>query len=567
MYRRVLIAALVCSLWIAAIAVPPGLADTSGATPDNYESDGTFAMSDDGGGPDESAESDDGNETDASDANDSDDSQMSGDRKWRDSEGSDDSSENESDDRRWGNDSENRTDDGNESDAQGWSESEDSGETNQSDAGNESDYETGVDDSEETDESGETNESDDQEWGDSGEPDDTDDGANANESDDRNGSGNLTDAVTNGTAGSATGATASPLEDAREDPNVELSEVLNGTLVEEMPGESAGGAVDARSDDARVGLDVDHDSRVDFGYGDLVGENATVAGVMTLPLSSVLKGLYPDAKFLDPTSGLEPDVGGADASAEDADRPASGSAVSVESDDASTGAGESDGSGDDGPPFGGEVPDGAGEGAALFLVGYLGGHRLLASQPSLLAGLRETARWGLGDLGLPVVPPLFGYSRHDESDPLDNETRANIYDVVTESPGVYYAQLAEQTDVTEETVRYHSRILADEGLVERRKIRGRKRLYPVSMEGEDAELAAAMADSAASDVISAIEHREPATLSAVADAIGCAPSTVSYHLDRLEEDGLISRERDGSAVRIELRRPTRTALEGGIADD
>jgi len=162
---------------------------------------------------------------------------------------------------------------------------------------------------------------------------------------------------------------------------------------------------------------------------------------------------------------------------------------------------------------------------------------------------------------------VFGYSRHDDSDPLENDTRAAIYDLVRESPGTYYAQVAAETDVTEETVRYHSRILADEGLVERRKHRGRQRLYPVTMEEADPELAAAMVDSAASDVLSTIERREPTTLSAVADAVDCSPSTVAYHLDRLEEDGLVARERDGGSVRVSLRHSTRSALDRGVADD
>lgn len=231
-------------------------------------------------------------------------------------------------------------------------------------------------------------------------------------------------------------------------------------------------------------------------------------------------------------------------------------------------------SGDDG----GESPAGGpGEGAALLvLVGYLGGGRLAMNQTAMLASMGQSGLLGtlkqsigshLGGLSDRIVPPVFGYSRQDSSDPLENETRARIFELVEDSPGIYYAQLAEETDVTVETIRYHCRILADEGLVERRKLRGRQRLYPVSMDDDDPELAAAMVDSAASDVLSAIERREPTTLSAVADAVDCAPSTVSYHLDRLEEDGLVSRERDGGSVRIRLRRATKSALQGSVADD
>lgn len=239
--------------------------------------------------------------------------------------------------------------------------------------------------------------------------------------------------------------------------------------------------------------------------------------------------------------------------------------------------GASDPGGDGGADDEDPVGNPAGASAALVLtVGCLGGSRVAVSQASLLvspgvdgtlASLRRVA--GEHFAGLPdrVVPPVFGYSRHDASDPLENETRTAIYDLVCESPGIYHARLAEETGVAVETVRYHCRILAEEGLVEPRKHRGKRRLYPVTMDDDDPELAAAIADSAAADVLSAIERLEPATLSAVAEHVDCAPSTVAYHLDRLEEDGLVSRERDGGAVQVRLRRSTRSALEGTVADD
>ena len=304
----------------------------------------------------------------------------------------------------------------------------------------------------------------------------------------------------------------------------------------------------------------------------LGSESALVSNVVAVlagsPAEDGDRELSADAGYEAAENGGEEETGARDRSTSNA---ANDDADDERSDEDDTAGADS---GDDG----GEAPAGGpGEGAALLvLVGYLGGGRLamnqtamLASmgQPGLLGALQQSISSHLGGLSDRIVPPVFGYSRQDSSDPLENETRARIFELVEDSPGIYYAQLAEETDVTVETVRYHCRILADEGLVERRKLRGRQRLYPVSMNDDDPELAAAMVDSAASDVLSAIERREPTTLSAVADAVDCAPSTVSYHLDRLEEDGLVSRERDGGSVRIRLRRATKSALQGSVADD
>lgn len=87
------------------------------------------------------------------------------------------------------------------------------------------------------------------------------------------------------------------------------------------------------------------------------------------------------------------------------------------------------------------------------------------------------------------------------------------------------------------------------------------------MDDVDSALAAAIADSGASDVLSVVEQREPTTLSAIAVELDCTASTVSYHLDRLEDDGLVTRKRDGGSVSVRLSSSTRTAMNGSVADD
>jgi DNA-binding transcriptional ArsR family regulator len=179
-----------------------------------------------------------------------------------------------------------------------------------------------------------------------------------------------------------------------------------------------------------------------------------------------------------------------------------------------------------------------------------------AGRTGYVIGRGHVARFG--DRWLPVGP-VPGYSRYDSSDPLENDTRGAIYETVRESPGIYFAKLADVTGVAEETVRYHARILEEEGLVEQREVRGRRRLYPLEVDG-NRRLAAALEEPAAAAVLAAIERHEPASLSGLADAVDRAPSTMSHHLDRLEADGLVVRERDGDALRVRLQPSVRSEL-------
>jgi DNA-binding transcriptional ArsR family regulator len=57
-----------------------------------------------------------------------------------------------------------------------------------------------------------------------------------------------------------------------------------------------------------------------------------------------------------------------------------------------------------------------------------------------------------------------------------------------------------------------------------------------------------------------------ASVSTIADALDRDPSTVSHHLSRLEEDGLVERERDGRSKVNRLAPATEAALAPQVGD-
>lgn len=160
--------------------------------------------------------------------------------------------------------------------------------------------------------------------------------------------------------------------------------------------------------------------------------------------------------------------------------------------------------------------------------------------------LEEHVLGSLQRFDLPVGMLIAGYSRYDDSDPLENDVRQRVYETVRRSPGTYPMELADTVDVSRSTVRYHVRILEDEGLISGEKIRGKQRYFPG--ESVDAELSAALRDDATGAVLDALERLEPVSVSRLASDLDRAPSTVSYHLDRLADAGLVEQERDQGAV-------------------
>jgi DNA-binding transcriptional ArsR family regulator len=163
-----------------------------------------------------------------------------------------------------------------------------------------------------------------------------------------------------------------------------------------------------------------------------------------------------------------------------------------------------------------------------------------------------------------LVAP-FRYSRHDDSDPLDHEVRAAIHDHVTEHPGTYVSALGEAVDVSTSTVRHHLRILEREGLVEDAHVLGRRRLFPAGV--DHPAVTAALADETTADVMLALARHGPCGSGSLAEELDTSPSTVSHHLSRLEEAGVVVREDDGRATRNRLSSAVDEALSTGRGGD
>jgi predicted transcriptional regulator len=137
------------------------------------------------------------------------------------------------------------------------------------------------------------------------------------------------------------------------------------------------------------------------------------------------------------------------------------------------------------------------------------------------------------------------YSRYDDSDPLEHDTRETLFEIVERSPGLHMSAVADAADTSLSTARHHLRVLDDEDLVTVAKVRGKRRYFP----GHEADppLLAALSEPATRRVLEAVAAVGPAPTGRVADELETDTSTVSHHLGRLADDGLVERERDGRA--------------------
>jgi predicted transcriptional regulator len=161
-----------------------------------------------------------------------------------------------------------------------------------------------------------------------------------------------------------------------------------------------------------------------------------------------------------------------------------------------------------------------------------------------------------------VTPLVAGYSRFEDPEPLAHETRETIYRTVRDEPGIYVARLARVTDTPVSTVRYHTRVLVDAGLLERLPDRSRNRLVPADIDTE----AVVTVDGTRRDLLRTLREHGPATGSDIATRLDLSKSTVSYHLERLASEDLVERDQSGRTVTNDVT-PTATAMLGAVAED
>lgn len=147
---------------------------------------------------------------------------------------------------------------------------------------------------------------------------------------------------------------------------------------------------------------------------------------------------------------------------------------------------------------------------------------------------------------------LTTYTRHNGTSPLEHELRADIRAIVDALPGIYLARLIDRTDRPASTVRYHTRVLEREDRLQRASVWGNQRLFPIDTDPCRFAYYAAIRDPPSSLVLRAIEAHGPVTPGRLAELLGRAPSTISHHLARFEEEDLIERRRDGETVRVRL---------------
>lgn len=131
---------------------------------------------------------------------------------------------------------------------------------------------------------------------------------------------------------------------------------------------------------------------------------------------------------------------------------------------------------------------------------------------------------------------------------LELDSRRRIYEVVKKHAGSHFREIERKADMPAGTVRYHLSYLSRHGLIKEEKDGRKTRFFPRELRAENQKLLGLLRQKSVRDMILTILSDENYNHERIVKAVGISPPTVSWHLKKLEECGVIESKRAGRNV-------------------
>lgn len=138
---------------------------------------------------------------------------------------------------------------------------------------------------------------------------------------------------------------------------------------------------------------------------------------------------------------------------------------------------------------------------------------------------------------------------------LELDSRREIYKAVEDNPGIHFRELKRQLDYSVGTLQYHLRKLKKANLIEEES--GDYTRYYTRRDFGEVEKRAldAMRRKYTRRALIYLLTYPGSSHGDLVDALEKAPSTVSWHLKKLKEEGLVRKEKEGNRTKYFVEEP------------
>lgn len=159
---------------------------------------------------------------------------------------------------------------------------------------------------------------------------------------------------------------------------------------------------------------------------------------------------------------------------------------------------------------------------------------------------------------------FLGYRQITRSNILQNSLRQEIFDRIQEEPGIHLHDLARKTDATLSTIRYHCAVLERLHTIKVVDEKGFRRFFQNGgrYSEEEQKIISCLRSETSSKILRIIMMQPGISRKGIADAIRMSGPSVTWHMQRLEETGIISVKREGRSVRYIVEKEVLGSLSG-----
>jgi len=150
----------------------------------------------------------------------------------------------------------------------------------------------------------------------------------------------------------------------------------------------------------------------------------------------------------------------------------------------------------------------------------------------------------------------------------DASTRRRIYECVNEHPGLHQREIARQLDLDASHAEYHLYHLAKAGILRTEETDGYKRYFVAldpneavpegAVQPEDRPWLGLFRQKRPLEIVAHLLQEGPSQMGPIADSMDIAKSTLSYHVDKLQDEDAVERVRDGNQRYLQLTDRERT---------
>lgn len=122
-----------------------------------------------------------------------------------------------------------------------------------------------------------------------------------------------------------------------------------------------------------------------------------------------------------------------------------------------------------------------------------------------------------------------------------SEIRGEIYDSIIKNPGIRYRELIRLVGVSNGVLTYHLGMLEKFGeiRVERMSNKRVTRYFTINIPKEDSNIISCFKSKVIRSIVFFVINNDLCTFNEIVDHIGKAPSTISWHVKKLREAGIL----------------------------